>query len=57
MLITGNKTGALTFTLDDPRVDLKSVTTVPKGVLVSIKTPERVRRNDKLYKMVPSGKK
>lgn len=57
MLITGNKTGALTFTLDDPRVDLKTVTTVPKGVRVSFKTSERVRRGDKLYKLVPTGKK
>ncbi len=57
MLITGNKTGALTFTLDDPRVDLKTVTTVPKGVRVSFKTLERVRRGDKLYKLVPTVKK
>lgn len=56
MLITGNKTGALTFTLNDPRVDLKTVTTVPKGVRVSFKTPERIRRGDKLYKLVPTGK-
>ena len=49
LLITGNTTGALTFELDDPRVDLKSVTDVPKGVKVSFKTPERVRRGDKLY--------
>ena len=53
LLITGNKTGALTFTLDDPRVDLKTVTTVPKGVRVSFKTPERIRRGDKLYKLIP----
>ncbi len=49
LLIIGNTTGALTFELDDPRVDLKSVTDVPKGVKVSFKTPERVRRGDKLY--------
>ncbi|MBO7260243.1 MAG: U32 family peptidase [Bacteroidaceae bacterium] len=52
MLITGNTTGALTFLLDDPRVDLKSVKDVPKGVKVSFKTPERVRRGDKLYMLV-----
>ena len=52
VLITGATTGALDFILDDPRVNLKSVTEVPKGVKVSFKTPERVRRGDKLYKMV-----
>lgn len=52
ILITGNTTGALTFELDDPRVDLKSVTDVPKGVKVSFKTPEKVRRGDKLYLLV-----
>lgn len=52
LMVTGNATGCLTFTLEDPRVDLKSVTDVPQGVPVSFKVPEKVRRGDKLYKMI-----
>ncbi len=52
LMVTGNATGCLMFTLDDPRVDLKSVETVPQGVRVSFRTPEKVRRGDKLYKMI-----
>ncbi len=52
LMVTGNATGCLTFTLEDPRVDLKSVTDVPQGVPVSFKVPEKVRRGDRLYKMV-----
>jgi len=51
LLVTGVTTGALEFELDDPRVDLKSVEVVPKGVKVSFKTPEKVRRGDKLFRM------
>lgn len=54
ILVLGNTTGALEFELSDPRVDLQSVATVPKGVKVSFKTTDRVRRGDKLYKMVQS---
>lgn len=52
VLVTGTTTGALDFILDDPRVNLKTVSHVPQGVKVSFKTPEKVRRGDKLYKMV-----
>lgn len=52
LMVTGNATGCLTFTLEDPRVDLKSVTDVPQGSPVSFKVPEKVRRGDKLYKLV-----
>jgi len=52
LMVTGNATGCLTFELDDPRVDLKTVESVPKGVRVSFRTPEKVRRGDKLYKVV-----
>ena len=51
-MVTGATTGCITFNLDDPRVDLKTVETVPQGVRVSFKTPERVRRGDKLFKVV-----
>ncbi len=52
LMVTGNATGCITFELDDPRVDLKTVENVPKGVRVSFKTPQKVRRGDKLYKIV-----
>jgi Collagenase and related proteases len=52
LLITGPTTGALFLTLEDPRVDLKSVDIVKKGVHVSFKVPDKVRPSDKLYKLV-----
>lgn len=52
MLITGPTTGALFFTLEEARVDLKPVPTAGKGVHVSFKVPEKVRPNDKLYRLV-----
>lgn len=52
VMVTGTTTGCLIFNLDDPRVNLKSVTDVPKGVKVSFRTPEKVRRGDKLYRVV-----
>lgn len=52
LMVTGTTTGCLIFNLDDPRVNLKSVTDVPKGVKVSFRTPEKVRRGDKLYRVV-----
>lgn len=53
LMVTGNATGCITFALVDPRVDLESVEAVPQGVAVSFRTPEKVRRGDKLYKVVP----
>ena len=53
LMVTGNATGCITFALVDPRVDLESVEAVPQGVAVSFRTPEKVRRGDKLYKIVP----
>lgn len=52
LMVTGATTGCLTFELNDPRVNLKSVEVVPQGVRVSFVTPERVRRGDKLYKVI-----
>jgi putative protease len=54
LLITGPTTGALFLTLDDPRVDLKSVTEVHKGERVSFKVNEKIRPSDKLYRLVPA---
>ena len=52
LLITGPTTGAVFFTLEEARVDLKPVGEVRKGEHVSFKVPEKVRPNDKLYKLV-----
>lgn len=52
LLVTGPTTGAMYLTLEEARVDLKSVDTVPKGVYVSFKVPAKVRPADKLYKIV-----
>lgn len=51
LLITGPTTGAVFMTLDEARVDLKSVDTVHKGEHFSMKM-EKMRPNDKLYKLV-----
>ena len=52
LLITGPTTGAVSFTLNEARVDLKPVDVVKKGQHVSFKVPEKVRPSDKLYKLV-----
>jgi len=55
ILITGETTGAYENIVDEIRVDLKSVETVEKGTYFSIETKELVRRNDKVYKIVPAA--
>ena len=52
LLITGPTTGAVFVTAEDIRVDLQTATEVTKGQRFSIKTPEKIRPNDELYKMV-----
>lgn len=51
LLITGPTTGALFATLDEARVDLKSVDLVKKGEHFSMKL-DKIRPSDKLYKLV-----
>ena len=52
MLITGPTTGALYVTVDEIHDDVKAVQTAPKGTLVSLKVPEKVRPSDKLFKII-----
>ena len=52
LLITGPTTGAIFLTAEDIRVDMQSVDETVKGESFSIKTPEKIRPNDQLYKMV-----
>ncbi len=56
LLITGPTTGALYYTLDEARVEMKPVDKVEKGVHFSIKINEKVRPSDKLYKLVKNLK-
>ncbi len=51
-LITGPTTGALFIESDEIRVDLKPVKSTIKGDLFSMKVPEKVRPNDKLFKLI-----
>ena len=52
LLITGTTTGALIQPCEEIRFDLEPVEVATKGQHISIKVNERVRVNDKLYKLV-----
>ena len=52
ILITGPTTGALFATVEEIRVDMKSVPRTVKGEHFSIKTEHKIRPSDKLYKWV-----
>lgn len=54
ILITGETTGAYEDKADEIRVELKPVDRVEKGTYFSLKTKELIRRNDKLFKIVPT---
>jgi len=53
ILITGPTTGAVTWIVDEIRVDLISVSETVKGERFSIKIDEKIRPSDKLFKLVP----
>ncbi|MDR2120386.1 MAG: U32 family peptidase [Tannerella sp.] len=55
ILITGPTTGALFLTVDEIRVDLLPVTRARKGERFSIKTPEKIRPSDRMYKFEPKN--
>lgn len=52
LLVTGPTTGALFATLEEARVDLKSVDVAHKGEHFSMKFAEKIRPSDKLYKLI-----
>ncbi len=54
ILITGETTGAYEDLVNEIRVQLKPVDKVEKGTYFSMKTNELIRRNDKLFKIVPT---
>lgn len=55
ILVTGPTTGAIYYEVDEIRVDLKVAEKALKGELCSIKTPDYLRRSDKVYKWVDAG--
>lgn len=52
ILITGPTTGAVTQIIEEIRVDLKSVDETVKGEKFSIKLADKIRPNDKLFKLI-----
>ena len=52
ILITGPTTGVIQTTVKEIRVDLKNTNKAHKGQTISVPVNEKVRRADKLYKMV-----
>ena len=54
LLITGNTTGAMFLNADEIRYDRKPVEVAEQGWRVSIPVPDKVRPNDKLFKLVKS---
>jgi putative protease len=55
ILISGPTTGVVEYTTDEIRVDLKVTEKAKKGELCSIKTPDYLRRSDKVYKWVEAS--
>ncbi len=54
ILITGPTTGIVKMIVPEIRVDLKEVEQTVKGERFSMPVPEKIRRSDKLYKMIPA---
>lgn len=53
-VILGETTGALEGTVEEVYVDERPAEVAPQGIFCSIRTPQPVRRGDKLYKIVPA---
>jgi putative protease len=56
ILITGPTTGIIEFTVGEIRVDLNETAEAQKGEFCSIKIDDLLRRSDKVYKWVDSGR-
>lgn len=55
LVITGPTTGVVQFVPEEIREDLVAVKKTNKGIRFSIKTPELVRRNDKLFRFIENS--
>jgi putative protease len=56
IIITGPTTGYLQTSVNEIRIDGLPVDMVERGQTFTIKTPERIRPSDKLYKLIPEKK-
>jgi putative protease len=52
-VIIGPTTGVYEDTIKEIRIDLKEIDIAKRGDICSIQTQNIVRRNDKLYKIIP----
>lgn len=52
--IIGKTTGTVELIVEELRIDDVSVNEAPRGIYVSMPVPELIRRNDKLFKAVPT---
>jgi putative protease len=53
--ITGLSSGVLQTIVEEVRVELKPVDEAPKGSYCSVSVPSKVRRSDKVYKIVDAS--
>ena len=56
VLVTGPTTGAVSFTVEGMRVNDQPGTVAKKGDEVTFVVPEKIRTNDKLYRVVPADR-
>ena len=54
LLVVGPTTGVAELQAEEIRVELQAVPEAGKGTLCSIPVPGRVRRNDKVYRLIPT---
>ncbi len=54
-IFTGTTTGILRATAKDMQIDEKIVTDAKQGDIITFIVPDRVRKGDKLYKLIPAG--
>lgn len=52
IIITGPTTGVIKTVVSEIQLDMKPVTEAPKGSYISIPIDEKIRKSDKLYKIV-----
>jgi len=52
IIITGPNTGVINIKIEEIRVDYKNVDKTVKGEIFSIAVPEKIRKADKIYKLV-----
>lgn len=55
ILITGTTSGVVQTIVEEVRVELNPIEEAPKGSFCSVAIPQKIRRSDKVYKMVESS--